>query len=144
MFKNNNVLRDFIFALTLIVLIRLVYHDHAHVQTDITPPPDPQTEELFQQTENHIKQVLEIKGQSPQLTQLKMNFLEIKEKYHKKVNQEDALTYFLGPIYSISKVSKDHMVKKQLSEIQDQLISISQQADIPEGKMSLRNPSVLV
>ena len=144
MFKNNNILRDFIFAFTLIVLIRLIYQNHAQVTSSSNQPSDPETEQLFVKTENQLQYILEIKKNTPHLSQLKNEFLKVKEKYHKKVNQEDALTYLLGPIYSISKISKDHMVKKQLYKIQDQLTSLQQQADIPQGKMSARSSSVLL
>jgi hypothetical protein len=144
MFKNNNVLRDFIFAFTLIVLIRLVYQNHAQVTSSSNQPSDHETEQLFVQTENQLQSILEITKSTPHLRQLKNEFLKIKEKYHKKVNQEDALTYFLGPLYSISKVSKDHMVKKQLYNIQDQLTSLQQQADILQEKMFARSSAVLL
>ena len=135
MLKNNNAFRDFLFALVLIILIRSVYQQRAITLVPqetilIQEPSIKNIDNLLEDIDYDLKQLtLQIQLQNNQSIQQKAAHLQheyklIKRQYYHKINQEDALTYLLGPIYSASKVSKEYLIKKRLQNLNRELSSL--------------------
>jgi len=147
MFKNQNVFRDFLFALALIALIRLVYQQHAEIALHKTKksiikqelsPLDTMLKTTALALEQAITVAQAEKNQllRHELQELKKQWQSINQQYNQKIKQEDAITYLLGPLYSISKVAKEHVLKKRLSTIKETLDQIMQQGYRPPEKTS--------
>ncbi|HBR70325.1 TPA: hypothetical protein DIC20_04160 [Candidatus Dependentiae bacterium] len=137
MLKNDNAFRDFLFAVALIGLIRLVYQERAAAPIKIASPVQCEKEGTLdvllknmgyalEQSIEHAKKLHNLSFQKD-LDELKNQWKEINQQYNHKIKQEDAVTYFLGPIYSMAKVSKEHLLKNQLNKLQDSFIYVMQQ-----------------
>jgi len=144
MFKDQNIFRDFLFALALISLIRLVYQQRAGATLQkINSPKTEQKsrlEKMIYKTEIALKKLtanMQVNNHSTlqkDLASLKERLESVNQQYHKKIKQEDAITYLLGPLYSVSKVAKERVLTKRLDAINEELSQIRQQDHRPQEK----------
>ena len=147
MLKEPNFFRDLLFALALIGLIRIAYQQRAQTLTkqviisqkinvDISTPT------LLKQTKTNLDHALHIAQQrnNPQLQQkilqVEKQWKTIKNNYQQTADQESALTVFLGPIYTVSKVAKERLVKKKLANLEMQLTLLMREVRIQPEKTS--------
>ena len=155
MFKDDNVFRDFLFALALIALVRLVYQQNAeqtvHQKPQQTVARQKSTlDRLLKKTAAALQQAI-TKAQANNNTQLqreleslKKQWSDINRQYHQKIQQEDAITYLLGPLYAASKAAKERVLTKRLNTIDETITQMMQQAHIPQEKTSSRIAAVPV
>lgn len=148
MLKNDNIFRDFLFALALIGLIRFVYQEHAETPLErpkqmLYTSKESSLDDLFKKTDLALKQSIKYAEKTgnrllkKDLDELKNQWKEINQQYYHKIKQEDAITYLLGPIYSIAKVSKEHTLKNRLNALQKSLtFAMQQQVDILQENKS--------
>jgi len=153
MFKNKNTRRDFFFALTLIILVRFVYRENAHIQTNnvkAIPSTESSLDCLIQKIDKSLflctKKIAATNNLflKNELLQLQKSFNEIQAQHQHKIKQEDAITYFLGPIYTLSKATKEHSLKSQLIQLQKDLYALQKCVDNQQENSPSYNLSVLV
>ena len=155
MLKEPNFFRDLLFALALIGLIRIVYQQRAQTLTKQVIMPqktniDISTPTLLEQTKTSLDHAFNIAQQrndpplQQKILQVKKQWNTIKNNYQQTADQESALTVFLGPIYTVSKIAKERLVKKKLANLEAQLTLLMREVRIQSEKTSSQMKAGLV